>query len=236
MERPVHENEGDNGVGRHELKYGINPADRAALRPRLRAVARYDENAGENGAYKVRSLYFDNYGDKAVIEKLSGQSRREKFRLRYYNDDPSFIRLEKKSKANRLTYKEGCIISMERCEALLRGEYEYLMVPDNPLFMELYAKMRFQNLRPRCIVDYDREAYVYRPGNTRITFDGNIRASGHFGAFLDAGLATIPAAAASSLVLEIKYDGFLPDIMRDVAQIGWRNQAEFSKYLAARLV
>jgi hypothetical protein len=178
-------------------------------------------------------MYFDNYSDKAIVEKLSGQSRREKFRLRYYNGDASFIRLEKKSKANRLCYKESATVTAEQCAALLMGDTSWLCDPDKPLFMELYAKMRFQNLRPRNIVDYHREAYVYRAGNVRITFDSNIRTSNSVAGFLLSELVTIPATP--SIIMEIKYDGFLPDIIRDLVQIGWRNETEFSKYVVARL-
>ena len=220
--------------GRHELKHYINAADCAQLRARLHAVAKPDENAGEDGGYKVRSLYFDSYNDKAIVEKLSGQSRREKFRLRYYKDDPSMIRLEKKSKAGRLCYKESAVVTAEQCAALLAGEYDCLKLPDEPLPMELYTKIRHQNLRPRNIVDYFREAHVYRAGNVRITFDSNIRTSNSVSGFLNPKLVTIPAAGA--IILEIKYDGFLPDIIRDILQIGWRNETEFSKYIAARLV
>ena len=220
--------------GRHELKHYINAADYAQLRTRLRTVAKPDENAIEDGGYKIRSLYFDNYSDKAILEKLSGQSRREKFRLRYYNDDTSFIRLERKSKANRLAYKESAVIAAEQCAALLAGNYDCLKVPGTPLLMELYTKIRYQNLRPRNIVDYRREAYIYRAGNVRITFDSNIRMSNSVSGFLNPELTTIPAAG--SLIMEIKYDGFLPDIIRDIIQIGWRSQTEFSKYVMARLV
>ena len=220
--------------GRHELKRYVNAADCAQLRARLRAVARPDENAGGDGGYIVRSLYFDNYADKAITDKLSGQSRREKFRLRLYNGDISFIRLEKKSKANRLCYKEGAAVTAGQCEALLAGDYECLKVPDAPLLMELYTKIRYQNLRPRSIVEYHREAYLFRAGNVRVTFDSDIRTSNSVTGFLDTELITMPAAG--SIILEIKYDGFLPDIMRDILQIGWRNQTEFSKYVVARLV
>lgn len=220
--------------GRHELKHQINTSDCAILRTRLRAVTRLDENAGEDGGYIVRSLYFDNYSDKAVVEKLSGQSRREKFRLRYYNNDTSFIKLERKSKANRLTYKEDSAITAEQCAVLLAGDYECLRNPNAPLLMELYTKIHYQNLRPHSIVEYHREAYIYRAGNVRITFDSNIRTSNSVIGFLKPGHPSIPAAGMS--IMEIKYDGFLPDIIRDILQIGWRSQTEFSKYVAGRLV
>ncbi len=220
--------------GRHELKHYINASDYAQLRARLCILIKPDKHAGDDGGYKIRSLYFDNYSDKAVVEKLSGLSRREKFRLRYYNGDTSFIRLERKSKANRLAYKEGVVITAEQCAAVLAGNYERLKIPDIPLFMELYTKIRYQNLRPRSIVDYHREAYIYRAGNVRITFDRGIRTSNSVTGFLNPNLATIPAA--NTIIMEIKYDGFLPDIIRDVVGIDCRNQTEFSKYVTARLV
>lgn len=220
--------------GRHELKHYINAADCAQLRARLRAVAKPDENANAQGIYRVRSLYFDNYRDKAIVEKLSGQSRREKFRLRYYNDDISMIRLEKKSKANRLCYKESTGMTQAQCTALLAGDYAVLKETEDPLMMELYTKIHSQHLRPAAIVDYEREAYVYRAGNVRITFDSSIRMSNHTAGFLNPNLVTVPAA--SSIILEIKYDGFMPSVISDVLQIGWRNETEFSKYVVARLV
>ena len=221
-------------TGRHELKHTINLSDCAQLRARLKTVAKLDENAGSDGGYIVRSLYFDNYADKAVTEKLSGQSRREKFRLRYYNDDTSFIRLERKSKANRLSYKESAKITTEQCAEILAGNYECLKSPDEPLLMELYTKIHYQNLRPKNIVKYHREAYKYPAGNVRITLDSNIRSSNVVSGFLNPNLVTIPAARA--IVLEIKYDGFMPDIIRDIIHIGGRNQTEFSKYVVSRLV
>ena len=220
--------------GRHELKYHINAADRAQLRARLRAVAKLDEHATTDGGYIVRSLYFDNYADKAIMDKLSGQSSREKFRLRYYNGDTSFIRLERKSKTNRLSYKESVPVTAEQCQALLAGNFDWLHQADAPVSMDLYAKMRYQHLRPRSIVEYHREAYTFHAGNVRITFDSDIRTANSVAGFLQPHLTTIPAAGA--IILEVKYDGFLPDIIRDVLKIGNRNQTEFSKYLVARLV
>jgi hypothetical protein len=220
--------------GRHELKHYINFADCMQLRPRLQAVARPDANAESEGAYRIRSLYFDNYSDRAVLEKLSGQSRREKFRLRYYKGDTSNIRLEKKSKINRMCYKEGAAITAAECALLLAGQYDFLRESPEPLFNELYAKMQFQNLRPRNIVDYHREAYIYPAGNVRITLDCGIRASNSVAGFLDPDLTTIPVTEA--IILEVKYDGFLPDIIRDLIRQEGRHQSEFSKYLVARFV
>ena len=83
---------------RHEWKHLINYGDYIELTQRLRTVLSPDPHAEPSGTYSVRSLYFDNVFDKVLREKLNGVNNREKFRIRYYKDDPSFLRLEKKQK------------------------------------------------------------------------------------------------------------------------------------------
>lgn len=129
---------------RHELKHFISLSDYYMIRQRLRAVARLDANAGQDGKYKVRSLYFDNIYDKVLMEKVNGINNREKFRIRYYNDDTSFIRLEKKSKRGKLCAKESAPLTMEECERILKGDLSYLKESDKPLLLELYTKMHLQ--------------------------------------------------------------------------------------------
>lgn len=91
---------------RHEWKHEIGAADLIAIRQRMGAVARPDPHAVD-GKYRIRSLYFDNASDQALREKLDGVSRREKFRIRYYNGDLSLIHLEKKSKLGALAARSG---------------------------------------------------------------------------------------------------------------------------------
>ncbi len=92
---------------RHERKHYITPADHAALCQRLAPVMERDPHAGPDGTYTVHSLYFDDWRDTALREKIDGLPRREKFRIRYYNGDLSFIRLEKKSKVRGQAAPEG---------------------------------------------------------------------------------------------------------------------------------
>jgi SPX domain protein involved in polyphosphate accumulation len=212
----------------------INFHDYLLISGKLKHLAHLDKNSIDNNGYKIRSLYFDNYLDKAVIEKLSGQSQREKFRIRLYNDDPSYIHLEKKSKSNRLCYKVKCAISQNRCERLIAGEIDVLKEMNEPLALELYSKMHTQALRPRVIVDYIREAYIYEPGNVRITFDRDICSSQNIFGLFDSELVTIPAAG--SMIMEVKYDGFLPEPIWQLIQVSSRHERESSKYLVSRLV
>lgn len=84
---------------RHEYKHLLSMAEYYALKMRLSAVMQRDVHAGADGEYRIRSLYFDNYFDKALFEKIDGVNDREKFRLRTYNGDNDTVFLEKKASA-----------------------------------------------------------------------------------------------------------------------------------------
>lgn len=218
---------------RHEWKHEINLSDMYAIRQRLRTVMRSDENA-VNGQYFIRSLYFDNIADKALREKLDGVNCREKFRIRYYNNNTELIHLEKKSKINGLGSKQNAMLSKQEAMAIVNGEYDWMIDSGRPLVCELYAKMKSQGLRPKTIVDYTREPFVYTPGNVRVTLDYNIRTGLLCTDFLNPDCVTIPAGN-TSIILEVKWDEFLPSVIRDIVQLESRHTAAFSKYAACRI-
>ena len=218
---------------RHEWKHEINWADLLALRQRVGAVARPDPHA-KDGHYIIRSLYFDTPSDKALREKVDGVNRREKFRLRYYNYDPSLIHLEKKTKRDGLGTKVSAALSEEETRALIKGDLEWMRDCDRPLVQELWCKMQYQGLRPKTIVDYTREPYIYGPGNVRVTFDYDLRTGLGSTDFLDPDCPTIPAGDAP-VILEVKWDAFLPSVIRDAVQLKGRHTSAFSKYAACRI-
>ncbi len=218
---------------RHEWKYEINQADLLALRQRLRAVASPDPHA-TNGRYRVRSLYFDNAADKALREKLDGVSRREKFRIRYYNGDTSVIRLEKKSKTGGLGKKQSASLTAAQAGDIVNGCLDWMSDSPCELVRELYAKMQMQGLRPKIIVDYIREPFIFGPGNVRVTLDYNIRTGFYCLDFLNPDCITVPAGEAP-VILEVKWDNFLPDIIRDAILLPGRRATAFSKYAQCRI-
>lgn len=220
--------------GRHELKHYINYADVLQLRARLPFVARLDKNATEGNGYRVKSLYFDNYNDKALKEKIDGINEREKFRLRLYDNNTSFIRLEKKSKINGICFKESIILKEDESSRLLDGDFTILKENGSPLCLELYSKMNYQQLRPKNIVEYRREAFVYPLGNVRVTLDYDIRTSYNIHDFLKSKPVPIPIAGV--YILEIKYDNFLPEIIRGIVSLSSRQSTAFSKYEATRII
>lgn len=218
---------------RHEWKHEINYSDMLIVRQRLSAVAKRDSHA-INGKYEVRSLYFDNAEDKALREKIDGVNIREKFRIRYYNGDTSFISLEKKSKLNGLCQKESTVLTKDQAQAIVDGDLGWMMASGQPLIQELYTKMRKQGLEPKTIVDYTREPFVFAPGNVRITLDCNIRTGLRCTDFLNSDSVTVPAGDIP-IILEVKWDEFLPDIIRDAVQLDNRRVGAFSKYAVCRI-
>ena len=220
---------------RHELKYAITSADYLALRQRLRAVMKPDAHADADGFYTVRSIYFDNYRDKALREKIDGVQRREKFRIRYYNDDFSFITLEKKIKHNDLCRKLDAPLTQEEFRRILQKPGSWMSAHPQPLVRELSCKMKTQQLKPRVLVSYVREPYIFDAGNVRVTLDSRIRTSLFQTSFADGALPDISATdAPGDIILEVKYDAFLPEIIRQLLQTGNLRQQAFSKYGACR--
>ncbi len=218
---------------RHEWKHEINHSDMLALRSRLQAVMVIDSHT-INGKYEIRSLYFDNLQDKALLEKINGINMREKFRVRYYNGDTSFILLEKKRKINGLCQKEQAQLSAAEAQAISDRNMDMLGKSKKPLIQELYLKMQTQGLQPKTIVDYTREAFVYAPGNVRVTLDYNIRTGITGIDFLKNDCVMIPAGDAP-VILEVKWDEFLPSVIRDIVQLNGRHSSAFSKYAACRI-
>ncbi|MBQ1888270.1 MAG: polyphosphate polymerase domain-containing protein [Firmicutes bacterium] len=218
---------------RHEWKHEITYMDMLCIRQRLRAVARSDPHAAD-GKYLIRSLYFDNAKDKALREKVDGVNMREKFRIRYYNGDTSLIHLEKKSKVNGLGTKYSADLTKDEAQAIVDGDTDWMLGCGRPLVEELYCKMRYQGLRPKTIVDYTREPFIYGPGNVRVTFDYDIRTGLGCTDFLDPDCVTVPAGDAP-IILEVKWDAYLPTVIKDCVQTPGRRAAAFSKYAQCRV-
>lgn len=218
---------------RHEWKHEIPLGDVQYLRSRLSAVMCIDQYA-KNGSYTVNSLYFDTPDNRVLREKINGVGHREKFRLRYYNNDTSAVLLEKKLKTGGLCAKLQAELALEDTLALVHGKYKIFERNCPPLLLELYQKMAVQGLRPRTIVQYTREPFVYAPGNVRVTLDHHIRTGTISCEFLDHGCCTIPIPNDPA-VLEVKWDSFLPSIIRDIVQNPGTRTAAFSKYAACRI-
>lgn len=197
---------------RHELKYLISRSAAELLRRRLPHVMSRDPHAGPTGQYTIRSLYFDGFFGEAYHEKISGVSERMKYRIRYYNYRPEFLKLECKEKHGSLTRKRAASVSLEQALAL---QNKQPMADAEGLVLELQQKMNWEGLRPRVLVDYDRTPFVCADGNTRITLDENLRTRPGSWELLADHHAMIPVLEPDQVVLEVKFDDFLPGYLAD---------------------
>lgn len=218
---------------RHEWKHELNMSDLFALRARLSAVMQRDPHCVD-GKYRIRSLYFDTPGDLALREKIDEVNKREKFRIRYYNGDTSLIHLEKKSKRDGVGNKQSVEISAYEAQQIVDGDIDWMLECGRPLLTELYCKMRYQGLRPKTIVDYVREPFIFGPGNVRVTLDYDIRTGLASTDLLDPDSLTIPAGDAP-ILLEVKWDAYLPSVIRAIVQQPNRRVTAFSKYAQCRV-
>ena len=218
---------------RHEVKHEISHHDMLILQQRLRAVMKPDIHA-TNGQYEIRSLYFDTLDDKALREKLDGVMTREKYRIRLYNHDSSMIHLERKFKHGGLGYKTSANLTRSQAQAIVNGEVEWMCRSTDEVILGFYTRLQNEGLKPKVIVDYIREPFVFAPGNVRVTLDYNIRTGMSCTDFLNPNCITVPIKDASC-ILEVKWDNYLPDVIRDIVQLEWRRSTAFSKYAASRM-
>lgn len=204
----------ENGL-RHEYKYLISRADAELLKLRLPHIMERDPNAGERGQYTIRSLYFDDVSAAAYYEKVDGLDNRAKYRIRFYNYDGSSIKLEKKEKLGNLTRKTAQAITKNDARAL---EYARSQgCPDTPegLTEELRLACLGRGLRPRVLVDYDRTPFLCHAGNTRITIDENLRTRPYIAHLFASPRAMTPVLEPGQVILEVKFDDFLPGHLAD---------------------
>ena len=229
---------------RHELKYILDPIQYELLRSRLRWVLQSDDNASEDGDYFIRSIYFDTPDRIALREKLSGINKRKKYRIRFYNGDASKCRLECKEKTGNRINKLSCALASEEVRQLLRLEDSWsdadlakpgeLCVTSDLAKPELLKKMMLlinsEGYEPVVTVDYVREAYVLPLSDLRITFDKQL-AWGPVGNCLEHE-RYLSNIYGDHVILEVKYNEYLPRHISDIIASVGVIQTAASKYVA----
>lgn len=203
---------------RMEIKYMVDRTTRTALTEDLKAFMRPDVHTSRNGAYLVRSLYYDTKAYKAYHDKMSGAAERHKLRIRAYGEDPrqsSFIRLEVKSRYISFIHKITVDVPIEEYDdyepALLgRGMPPERILQNGEVSKEFFRLQRQLNMEPVILVQYRREAFERKEVNrVRANFDDELTSSRN----LD---LLGPVKGGKSLlkyghsIFEIKVDGGMP--------------------------
>ena len=208
---------------RYERKYITENIAAELLKRRIAGVMRPDAHSG--GRYLVNNIYFDDIYGSFYYGKLSGAYKRDKYRLRWYNNDTSFVRLERKRKEGILTSKDYVTVTEEQFYALSNDADVTEDIPyaehtaASPMWNDFLNIRRLRRLKPSVSFSYTREAYIHESGNARITFDSNIAEN-------------LPGARASG-VIEVKYSRFLPCFIKELLDGTPLAQTEMSKYCAA---
>lgn len=221
-------------VWRNEIKYICSEAELARIEYSIRHICRPDPHADESGMYRVRSLYFDDYQNTCLRENENGTAPRKKYRIRIYNENTEHIFLECKHKDRDMTRKEDCRITEAECKTLMQGSYWMPADSERPLLKHFCAEMALRLFRPKVIVQYERTAYIYPAGNVRITFDRNIAGSSANMDFLKERPAMRPVMPEKCHILEVKYNGMIPDFLYNALQVADLRQTNFSKYYISR--
>lgn len=195
---------------RHEYKYLISQQAAQLLKIRLPGLMQRDTHAGPTGQYTIRSLYFDDLNYTAFQEKVSGVDNRTKYRIRCYNYRDDYFKLEKKEKNGHLTRKTALRIDRNTVEHLQSAERLQPLAGAGDLLRELRLHCVVKGARPVVLVDYDRTPFVSVYGNTRITLDENLRTIPYNGDIFAPGQPAIPVLEPGQVILEVKFDDFLP--------------------------
>lgn len=215
---------------RNEWKYLIDTAQKELICQRLDPFLKLDPHA-KNGGYMIRSLYFDDYYQSAYEEKDAGVLHRKKYRIRIYNCSDKSIKLERKKKFGAYIYKESASLTRDEVFQILDGHYDFLLRSDKPLLQEFYVECVSNVMRPRTIVDYDREPWILDEGTVRITFDMDVRAAiGSFDIF-DSTLPALSVLEEGKCVMEVKFTEFLPQFVRDILPDRASEFTAVSKYV-----
>ena len=222
-------------VLRKEKKFVISDVVSTNLGNFCSKVLHEDQNNGDKG-YIVRSLYFDTVHNLDYEQKLAGEELRKKIRLRIYNPNDQFAKLEMKQKQNDNQRKRSLTITREHAMRLIDGDYSCLLEYDQKFALELYTTMTMQMYIPKCVIEYDRKAFILEENNTRLTFDSNIRATEANVNIFDEELCLYPIYPMEKTVLEVKYNNFLLSYIKDIINPVDKIETSVSKYCLARSV
>ncbi len=220
---------------RYENKYFISTAGYLQLKSRLQAGMAKDAHVThEDGNYFIRSLYFDDYLQSGLTDKVDGVEKREKFRIRFYDLDDSFIRLESKQKIGQMTKKLSAPLTREQVESICRGDTWWMYQSEHPLLRNFYLKHRTRLLKPTVLVDYYREAFIFK--DVRITFDKHISSGRYALDLFGKNIATSPIFPSDRMVLEVKYDDALPYAVKRLLSGVPMARSAISKYELCRKI
>lgn len=222
---------------RNEIKFIINKNMAEVLKQRLSLIMDVDTNSvNSDNSYYIRSLYFDDEDSNAFYEKLDGVEYRKKYRIRIYNLDDKFIRLECKYKHNNMTSKDQILITKEECSKIIDSKVDGFKLEKDNLLNQFLVDYRLNRLKPCIIVDYNRLAFTYHVSDVRITFDSKIKSGLYNYNLFDENACTYSVIDDSEVVLEVKFNEVLPEAIAIILSTVPTFRQAFSKFATCRSI
>ncbi|HOG00666.1 MAG: VTC domain protein [Firmicutes bacterium ADurb.Bin248] len=221
-------------IYRHEVKYYVNARDAHLLCMYLKSIMHVDENADEHGEYWIRSLYFDTAANRDYYEKLGGISERKKFRIRIYDTQADYARLELKSKSGPYVHKQSAEIGRPAALRLANGDFGALSGLRERAAGAFYACHHAEQLRPVILIDYVRKAFYLPFEGIRVTIDRCLQASLEPRALFCSDMPRVPVLSGQARILEVKFYHALPGCVRSVLSDLAPQISSVSKYVLSR--
>lgn len=204
---------------RKEIRYEINYKEYKYIQAVLKSIMARDRNSKPNGEYEIKTVYFDNYRHEIQNNKKEDINSVNKYRIRMYNNQEDSIFLERKTNENGYILKEKIPITKKDVINILDGNYKEIFDKDKILKMDLYLNIILRHMRPELIMSYKRIAYADDVSKARITIDRDVRSTTNLKKFFE----KIPAQYNKKYILEIKYEKYLPDYIKDIV-VGIKNK------------
>lgn len=211
---------------RREMKYLLNEEQTAFVRKCLEGHMKEDEF----GKTSIQSLYYDTPDYRLIRYSLEHPAFKEKMRLRSYGlaTENSPVFLELKRKAKHIVYKRRIQCTVGAAKQFFAGKADAF--PEGQISREIAVfRDYYQELRPACMIIYDRIAYYEPGGSLRLTIDENPRYRMD-GLDLTKSLRGELLLPRGWTILEIKIQDAMPIWLADILDKGKIYKCSFSKY------
>ena len=209
-----------------EVKQYLSRSDYWILKQILAVPSLKNGRPAEYKETRVHNLYFENT-DMVVNISKNAMYNTEHFSIRYYDENTSVIKLEKKTKKKDSVIRRTAYLTRNECEQLINGDLFCLKGKEDPLLYEFYKKMETGNAYPKLLMDYTRESFLYNPGKVQITLDSDYTSGQNVSDFFNEKHPTIKKP--DQYVLKVKYDRTLPEIItRLLDEEPWERNVKYA--------
>ncbi len=209
-------------AARYEHKYLLEYSKYAIIKGIISPI--FNGSNNKFTKYNVNSLYYDTPNLDYFYQKINGEHRHVKVRLRTYNNnffDQDKYWLETKTKVKERIVK-------------VRSELNEIPNLENWLDldrMDLLVERAKYKLKPSCFINYEREAFetIHQSEKLRITFDHNMTTSPATDAKLKKYI--LKYKNKNQVLMEIKYyDNDYPQFLKNLLSNISLKRVYFSKY------